>query len=262
MHRQIDAPLYSPVMALFLATLTLCALSPRVMASPNNVPLAACLSNVELLKVVRSLSDAEFEEFCALTAEDRADFIQEHGFDFPTETEPPIDIDSQPRVGSQVAPSQKVQQRKNGLTEWLEPTHILLSYVDSLPAVRSNLLAEREENSETELAARSANSKYIQSIKHILVTLTSFYRENPFRNRSPEAYFTEVISSKFEWYESIAWLDAGVKGFPGTMYILINSDNVADDLDTMVEQMVGALVNLAGAFDYRNWRRRWRDAGH
>ena len=135
MHRQIVAPLNTPVLTVLFATLALSALSPGAIASTKDVSLAACLSNVELLKVVRSLSDAEFEAFCVLNAKDHEDFIRMHGYVFPTDTVPPLDIDGQPDVDSRGARRQKVEPRKNGLTEWLEPTQTLLTYIDSLPTV-------------------------------------------------------------------------------------------------------------------------------
>ncbi len=53
------------------------AMSQSIIASPTEQSLAECLSQVEMFKFVRSLSQSEFESFVELSAEQRVQLVKD-----------------------------------------------------------------------------------------------------------------------------------------------------------------------------------------
>ena len=131
------------------------------------------------------------------------------------------------------------------------------AFINSLPDLKAKLLADAQPKWDSGVTSTmvQATCDYIDSVVAILIVLSSYYSTNPFGNQSPEEYFSEIISSRFRWHRSIA--EPGGSGTGGTMVSLHVTCSVQADVETMVKDMVYALVGWENSFDFCSWRRRW-----
>ena len=151
----------------------------------------------------------------------------------------------------------QVEPACNGLPEHTRFKLPLLAFINTLPQLKATLSAQKQPKLDTGVNSTmvTASYDYIDSIVAILIALSSYYSEDSFGNQSPEEYFSEIISSRFQWHRSIA--EPGGSRTGGTMVKLIIVCNVEVDVETMVEDMVHALVGWEDSFDFGSWRRRW-----
>ena len=133
-----------------------------------------------------------------------------------------------------------------------------LDYINSLPEFKDALLRQAQPKWDTGVTATmvQANYDYIDSLTGILVTLASYYAQEQFGNQTPQEYFSEIISSRFQWHRNIA--EPHGPGTGGTIVNVVSGGNVISDVEKMIEDMVMALVGYDDAFDWKNWLKRWR----
>ncbi len=101
-----------------------------------------------------------------------------------------------------------------------------------------------------------ANYDYIDSLTGILVTIANYYSPEQFGNHSPQEYFSEIISSRFQWHSTIAEPHGPRTG--GTIAKINISGGVTSDVEKMVEDIVIGLVSYEESFDWEDWPKRWR----
>ena len=131
--------------------------------------------------------------------------------------------------------------------------------INSLPELKSRYLADMQPQIDT--GATSAvvrvSHGYIKSISAILVALSSHYARDQFGNQSAEEFFSDIVSSKIWWYESIEEPDG--PGTGGAISRMLAASRVVSDIEQMAEDIVWALVGEDNCFDFHAWQRRWRD---
>ena len=101
-----------------------------------------------------------------------------------------------------------------------------------------------------------ASYDYIDSLTSVLITLAKYLSPAQFGNQSPNEYFSEIISSRFQWHRTLA--EPYGPGTGGTIVNINICGGVISDVEKMVEDMVMALVGYDETFDWRGWPIRWR----
>ena len=133
-----------------------------------------------------------------------------------------------------------------------------LSYINSLPAFKAELLKHAQPEWDSGVTARmvQASYDYIDALQGILVTLARYYSSKQFDGKSPQEFFSEVIASRFAWHRTHS--EPHGPGTGGTIINVICSGNVMADGERMVEDMVMSLVGYNDEFDWKGWPLRWR----
>lgn len=133
-----------------------------------------------------------------------------------------------------------------------------LDYIQSLPKYRLALLREAQPKWDTGITSTMVQTSYdyIDAINGVLVTLAEYYSPNQFDNRTPQEYFSEIISSRFQWHRTIA--EPHGIGTGGTIVNIVCSGNVISDVEKMVEDIVMSLIGYDDSFDWEQWTKQWR----
>lgn len=151
-------------------------------------------------------------------------------------------------------------EQKVHITEREEepPREAPLSYVNSLPAFKAELLKHAQPEWDSGVTARmvQASYNYIDALQGILVTLSGYYSAKQFAGKTPQEFFSELIASRFEWHRAHA--EPHGPGTGGTIVNVVCSGNVMADVERMVEDMVMSLVGHNDEFDWKGWPPRWR----
>ena len=85
------------------------------------------------------------------------------------------------------------------------------------------------------------------------MTLANYCSPEQFGSHSVQEYFSEMISSRFQWHRAISEQNG-----PATISNINIGSNVIDDVEKMIEDMVMALVGYDETFDWKAWPKRWR----
>lgn len=133
-----------------------------------------------------------------------------------------------------------------------------MDYINSLPKFKTALLSQAQPKWDTGITQTmvQATYDYIDSLTGVLVTLSSYYSPEQFGKLSPQQYFSEIISTRFQWHRTIA--EPHGPGTGGTIVNLTVSGSVMSDIEKMVEDMVMALVGYGDSFDWKGWPKRWQ----
>jgi len=133
----------------------------------------------------------------------------------------------------------------------------LLTYVESLPELKSKLLEKAQPEWDSGVTARmvQANYDYIDALEGILISLASYYPPGTFSGKEPHEYFSEMVSSRFQWHR--AHLEPAGPGSGGTIVNTICGGHVSDDIEKMVVDMVMSLVGYNDEFNWKSWNRKW-----
>jgi hypothetical protein len=158
----------------------------------------------------------------------------------------------------ETALSQQTEAHRPPMTQNQQLKEPPLDYINSLPEFKEALIRQAQPKWDTGVTSTvvQANYDYIDSLTGILVTLANYYAQEQFGNQSPQEYFSEIISSRFQWHRSIA--EPHGPGTGGTIVNIICGGGVISDVEKMIEDMVMALVGYDDEFDWKNWPKRWR----
>lgn len=148
--------------------------------------------------------------------------------------------------------TEKLPKLKIKHTQLKEPP---MDYINSLPWFRAALLQQAQPKWDTGVTSTvvQANYDYIDSLTGILVTLANYCSPEQFGSHSVQEYFSEMISSRFQWHRAISEQNG-----PPTISNINIGGNVIDDVEKMIEDMVMALVGYDETFDWKAWPKRWR----
>jgi len=140
-------------------------------------------------------------------------------------------------------------------TELKEPS---LDYINSLPIFKKSLLQQAQSKWDTGITTTmvQANYDYIDSLTGILVTIANYYTPQQFGDQEPQEYFSDIISSRFQWHRIIS--EPHGPGTGGTIVNVTCGASVISDVEKMIEDMVMALVGYDDEFDWQNWPKKWR----
>lgn len=153
--------------------------------------------------------------------------------------------------------SQQIEKQPQPVIQYIQLKEPPMDYINSLPEFKAALLRQAQPKWDTGVTATmvQANYDYIDSLTGILVTLANNYSPEQFGNQSPQEYFSEIISSRFQWHRAIA--EPQGPGTGGTIVNITVGGSVISDVGKMIEDMVMALVGYDDAFDWKRWPKRW-----
>lgn len=163
-------------------------------------------------------------------------------------------------VSRQVGVTSISQQIEKAVTKPHLPLELKdhpMDYINSLPEFKAALLYQAQPKWDTGVTATivQATYDYIDSLTGVLVTLSNYYSPVQFGELSPQEYFSEIISSRFQWHRTVA--EPHGPGTGGTIVNVTVGGSVMSDLGKMVEDMAMALVGYDDSFDWRGWPKRW-----
>ena len=162
------------------------------------------------------------------------------------------------RQVSETSLSQQVETNPHSVVQHTQLKDPPMDYINSLPKFKSALLSQAQPKWDTGVTATmvQASYDYIDSLNGVLVTLASYYSPKQFGNQSAHEYFSEIISSRFQWHRTIA--EPHSPGTGGTIVNVTCGGSVIADVEKMIEDMVMALVGYDDSFDWKGWPKRWR----
>jgi hypothetical protein len=138
----------------------------------------------------------------------------------------------------------------------------LRAYIETLPQLRH--LAHRAANEAMQAGSTAdqlaGSYRIIHSLEGMLNTLSTYYPAGHFDHENPRDFISEAIAERFRWHRGVAEPDGPGSG--GTIQGIIVLTLVVADIETMVENMVGSLIEVAGddysPSAYVKWLERWR----
>jgi hypothetical protein len=141
-------------------------------------------------------------------------------------------------------------------------SEILKQYLDKIIIVHEAQRTIAKTNWDTGVTAVMNQGSYdmIDFYQEVLIELATFYPKGHFDNKSPRAFFSEYVSSRFLWHRLV--LEPDGQGTGGTIISTMTGGSVMDDLKLMVVEMVSALTTnfrLDNQIDFLRWRNNWTD---
>lgn len=137
-----------------------------------------------------------------------------------------------------------------------------LVYINSLPAFKLVLQQQIQPILDTGINTKMVHATldYIESLTSILVTLANYYSPKQFGNQTPQEFISEIIESRFRWYDAV--VEPLGPGTGGTITLLLSAGGVAYDVEKMIEDMVFHLyiANWGDNFNYDEWKKAWRNS--
>ena len=133
-----------------------------------------------------------------------------------------------------------------------------LEYINTLPALKAELLGRAQPEWDSGVTARmvQASYDYIDALSGILSTLAGYYPDGHFWDKDPHQFFAEQIATRFEWHRSHA--EPSGPGTGGTIVNVICCGSVQADVEKMVEDMVMSIIGYDDEFDWKGWPIRWK----
>ena len=122
------------------------------------------------------------------------------------------------------------------------PKGDVLEYINTLPALKAELLGRAQPEWDSSVTARmvQASYDYIDALSGILSTLAGYYPDGHFGDKDPHQFFAEQIAARFEWHRS--HVEPNGPGTGGTIVNVICCGNVQADVEKMVEDMVMSVL--------------------
>jgi hypothetical protein len=131
----------------------------------------------------------------------------------------------------------------------------ILVYVELLPSIHNELRQKLKDGmGGTTASMRQATYDYIEALQRLMAELAAFYAPGSF-GEDPRKFFSEMTASRFLWHRAHSEPDG--PGTGGTIVNVTCSGNVADDLETMIEDMVQSLVGYDSRFNRSRWSSLW-----
>ncbi len=139
---------------------------------------------------------------------------------------------------------------------------LLEKYLNEIIVVHKAQLTIAQVEWDSGVNSRMTNGSYtvIDFYSEVLIELATFYPKWHFNKQSPSHFFSELISSRFQWHRSM--LEPGGSGTGGTIISTMAGGGVMDDLSRMIVDMVNALLfsyDLDRKIDFLNWKNSWLD---
>lgn len=137
----------------------------------------------------------------------------------------------------------------------------LRAYIETLPHLRhvAHTAANEAMQAGSTADQLAASYRIVHSLEGILNTLATFYPPEHFDHESPRDFISGSIAERFRWHRAIAEPDGPGSG--GTIQGTIILGAVVADVEAMIEDVVGSLIEVAGdcsSLDYLQWRELWR----
>ena len=130
-------------------------------------------------------------------------------------------------------------------------------YVLSLPGVLDAYYKAARPEWDSGVSARMNQGAYnvIDGLERMLVNLAGWYPDNHFSLSTPEEYFSEFISQRFQWFSGINEPEG--YGTDGTIVGQLVAGNVMHDLQNSVKELAMGLFDPLDEFDCSRWIRSW-----
>ena len=138
-----------------------------------------------------------------------------------------------------------------------------LIHINSLPAFKLALQRQMQPIFDLGNDTKSIHAKldYIESLTGILVTLANYYSPKQFGNQTPQEFISEIIKSRFRWYDAV--VEPLGPGTGGKIALLGSVGGVAGDVEMMIREMVFHLYidhDWGDNFDYGEWEKAWHNS--
>ena len=138
-----------------------------------------------------------------------------------------------------------------------------LIYINSLPAFKLALQRQMQPIFDIGNNTKSIHAAldYIESLTGILVTLANYYSPKQFGNQTPQEFISEIIESRFRWYDAV--VEPLGPGTGGKIALLGSVGGVAGDVEKMIEEMVFYLYitqDWGDNFNHDEWEKAWRNS--
>ena len=135
---------------------------------------------------------------------------------------------------------------------------LAVDYINSLPKFKSDLIQQTNKRKRcgSTIDIVQANGDYADSLTGILVTLANYYSPECFGDQSPQEFFLEIISSRFQLYSALAEPDG--PGTGGTIARIRRGLSRIADIERIIEDMVAELWEESYSSEYEDWQKRWR----
>ncbi len=101
-----------------------------------------------------------------------------------------------------------------------------------------------------------ASYDYIGGLKSILITLAGYYPDEHFDDKEPAEYFSDLISSRYNWHRN--HIEPDGLGTGGTIVNTMCTGCVINDVEQMIEDMVTSLAGFNEEFEYDKWTELWQ----
>lgn len=99
------------------------------------------------------------------------------------------------------------------------------------------------------------NQVVIDALKHMWITLSEFYSPNHFGQSSAGAYIDEYIQYRYRFH--YARYEKDGRGTGGSIVSVLASSDIVSDLESMIDEVVYAIVMYDDGFDYDSWKNEW-----
>ena len=137
---------------------------------------------------------------------------------------------------------------------------ILKEYLDKILIIHQAQLtiAQTKWDSGVTAVMNQGNYDMIDFYEEVLIELSTFYPKGHFNSKTPNNFFSELISSKFQWHRLV--LEPEGAGTGGTIVSTMTGGHVMDDLKNMIVDMVNSLLfpyEIDKQIDLNNWRAEW-----
>ena len=143
-------------------------------------------------------------------------------------------------------------------------TTLQIAISNSLPKIKTELLVKRNEQLSEAITMRTidmvnAYTAYNESLKSILIMVADFCDPRHFEDQSPKEFFEEIISTRRRFFGLISHHHPDSPYMWGRMQREIYHTLCGEDIDNLIEYLIGTLL-LEKGFDYKHWKKSWRNA--
>jgi hypothetical protein len=137
---------------------------------------------------------------------------------------------------------------------------ILKEYLDKILIIHQAQLTIAQTKWDSGVTANMNQGNYdiIDFYEEVLIELSTFYPKGHFNGQTPNNFFSELISSKFQWHRLV--LEPEGAGTGGTIVSTMTGGQVMYDLKNMIVDMVNSLLlpyEIDKQIDLNNWREEW-----
>ncbi len=138
--------------------------------------------------------------------------------------------------------------------------NILKEYLNKILIIHQAQLAIAQTKWDSGVTAimNQGNYDMIDFYEEVLIELSAFYPKGHFNGQTPNNFFSELISSKFQWHRLV--LEPEGAGTNGTIISTMTGGLVMVDLKNMIVDMVNSLIfqyEIYKQIDLNNWRKKW-----
>lgn len=137
---------------------------------------------------------------------------------------------------------------------------VLEDYMQKIKIIKNAQLIIAHTKWDTGITSTMNQGSYdmVDFYEEVLIELATFYPKGHFDKKTPKAYFSELISSRFSWHWHV--LEPDGVGKNGTIVSTLAGGRVMNDLQNMIVDMISALsfsYNIYDKINFKKWKKEW-----